>query len=108
MFPRHDLYVSLKHYSEMSRNEHEIPFCNSIKQHLLHILFKLKLFPLLNTPLVVPALLLAPDLVVFGDPGIGDGGKDPVGEDTYFFFPLKRRINLFALSIVGIVQYIFP
>jgi len=41
-----------------------------------------------------------------GEPGIGDGGNDPVGEETYFFFPLKRRINLFALSIVAI-EYLF-
>ena len=35
-----------------------------------------------------------------GDPGIGDGGNEPVGDDTYFFFPLSRRINFLALSIL--------
>ena len=69
--------------------------------HLRHILFKFKLFPLRN--FIPVRFLFSPGM---GEPGIGDGGNDPVGEETYFFFPLKRRINLFALSIVAI-EYLF-
>ena len=69
--------------------------------HLRHILFKFKLFPLRN--FIPVRFLFSPGM---GEPGIGDGGNDPVGEETYFFFPLKRRINLFALSIVAI-DYLF-
>ena len=69
--------------------------------HLRHILFKFKLFPLRN--FIPVRFLFSPGV---GEPGNGDGGNDPVGEETYFFFPLKRRINLFALSIVAI-KYLF-
>ena len=65
--------------------------------HLLHILFNVKLFPLRS---FVPVPYLLVSLVSLAAPGKGDGGNEPVGEDTYFFFPLNLRINFFALSMM--------
>ena len=74
---------------------------NCQNKHLLHILFNVKLLPLRS---FVPVFTLS---FGTGEPGIGDGGNEPVGEETYFFFPLKRRINFFALSIVFIKCFLF-
>ena len=65
--------------------------------HLLHILFNVKLFPLRS---FVPVPYLLVSLVSLATPGKGDGGNEPVGDDTYFFFPLNLRINFLALSMM--------